>query len=262
MPPIRCCPLCPRESSASGTTRHRKTCETYQQFMDAGLRLAQQATRSALQARRQAVEVEEAGTEWIETNVTVSFALLILTQMVLTSRSPLALVKQTLAHLTRSHCHPLPLFLSPSLRHNPLCPNRAVLNAPTKFLLDIGICYQNRHHLPLQQLARPCLSSHVSLSLYETPFGPLRTVSVFGRNTCIDPLMIPMRSSLLKIYIALISPPLSLMMRRCIPSPSIQPTIVARPSNYFWTGKTLEVQQNEAVSRPYSFTVRNCGTSP
>jgi hypothetical protein len=81
--------------------------------MDAGLRLAQQATRTALQARQQAVEVDEAGTEWIEPDVTVSFALLIFTQMVLTRHSPLALFKQTLAQLMRSHCrpHPLPMLL-------------------------------------------------------------------------------------------------------------------------------------------------------
>ncbi|KAN0105117.1 hypothetical protein V8E52_011364 [Russula decolorans] len=51
--------------------------------MDAGLRLIQQATRSALQARQQAartalqarqqaVEAEKAGTEWIDPDVTPS----------------------------------------------------------------------------------------------------------------------------------------------------------------------------------------------
>jgi hypothetical protein len=81
--------------------------------MEAGIRLAQQATRSALQARQHAVEVEEAGTEWIEPNVLVSFRLLIFTQMVLTSHSPLPLVKQMLPHLMWSHCrpHPLPTLL-------------------------------------------------------------------------------------------------------------------------------------------------------
>jgi hypothetical protein len=128
----RCCPICPRELSASGMTRHCRTCKTYQQFMDAGLRLIQQATRSALQARQQAartalqarqqaVEAEKAGTEWIDPDVTVSFASLNFTLTVLTSHSPLALVKLTLAQSTWSHCHPHLLLLTPSLCRNPLC---------------------------------------------------------------------------------------------------------------------------------------------
>ena len=177
----RCCPLCPRESTASGMTRHRKTCTTYQQFMEAGLRLAQEATRTTLQARQQAVEVEEAGTGWIEPDVAVSFGLLIFTQMVLTSRSPLALVKQMLGHLTQSHshphphppfpslcrntlarlkqshCHPHHLFPSPSLRRNPLCPNLAVLNARTNYLLGIETCYPNHQCLLLRHPQTPPL---------------------------------------------------------------------------------------------------------
>jgi len=50
--------------------------------MEANLRLAQQATRTALQARQvsqQADEVEEAGTRLIKTINTVSFALIFFT---------------------------------------------------------------------------------------------------------------------------------------------------------------------------------------
>ena len=72
-------------------TRHRKTCTKYQQFMKASVRLAEQARRTALQARQQVVGAEESDAGQIQTDVNVSSAV-ISTQMVLTRRSLLALV--------------------------------------------------------------------------------------------------------------------------------------------------------------------------
>jgi hypothetical protein len=52
---------------------------------------------TALQAEQQVVGVEEADSEWIQTDATVSFAFVIFTRIVLqvTRRSPLALVSVT-----------------------------------------------------------------------------------------------------------------------------------------------------------------------
>jgi hypothetical protein len=82
----RCCPQCPRESTLSGLTRHRKTCKTYQQSIDASVRLAQHAEhtnsiarRTALQAGQQVVGVEEADSERMQTDITVSSAFIVLT---------------------------------------------------------------------------------------------------------------------------------------------------------------------------------------
>src|SRR6266700_1027725 len=41
----QCCPQCPRESSVSGMSRHRKTCKIYQHFIDAGLRVYHSKSR-------------------------------------------------------------------------------------------------------------------------------------------------------------------------------------------------------------------------
>ena len=115
----RCCPRCARESTPSGMTRHRKTCKIYQQFMDAGVRLAQyaehtnsMARRTALQAKQQVFGVEEADAERMQTDITVSFAFIVSTQMVLICHSPLALVEQTLTCLTQNHRLRVPQPLS------------------------------------------------------------------------------------------------------------------------------------------------------
>ena len=109
--------------------------------------------------------------------------------------------------------------LSPCLCHIPPCQNQANLNAPTRFLLDIGMCYLNHRHLPLRHLLRrPHPLSRGYLSLYETRFELLRILSGFGKNTCVDPLMIPMRSYLSKIYIAHRSPPIQVLLQLPLPT--------------------------------------------
>jgi hypothetical protein len=157
---LRCCSQCPRISSSSGLSRHRKTCKIFRQSMDSSLRLAQyadhtqsMAIRTGLQANQQVVGVEAvegSDTERIQTDVTVSSIFIIFPQMLLTRCSPLSLMKQTLTRVTRRHCPNQTLFLSPRLYHwhIPPCQNQAARNARTNFLLDIGTHYLNRHHPP------------------------------------------------------------------------------------------------------------------
>ena len=101
----------------------------------------------ASQAKQQGVRAEEAVTERIQTCI-VSFASIVFTQMVLTSRSP-TLDKQTLTCLTQRHCFSLPLFLSPSLSRIPLCQHCAVHNVAINYLCDFVTYYLNHPDLLL-----------------------------------------------------------------------------------------------------------------
>ena len=149
----RCCSQCPRISSSSGISRHRKTCKIYRQSVDSSLRLAQSiAIRSGLQANQRVVGVKHSktDTERIQTDITVSHASIIFPQMILTHYSPLSLMKQTLICVTRGHFPNQTLFLSPHLYHWRVlpCQNQAARNVCTNSLLDIGTHYLNHHHPP------------------------------------------------------------------------------------------------------------------
>jgi len=129
-------------------SRHHKMCNIYWQFMDASLRVAQYAEltnsiarKMASQVKQQEVGAEEEVTEWIQTCI-VSFASIVFTQMVLTSRSP-TLDKQTLTCLTQRHCFSLPLFLSPSLGCILPCQHCAVHNVAINYLRDFMTYYLN-----------------------------------------------------------------------------------------------------------------------
>ena len=102
----RCCPQCPRESSPSGLTRHRRACKIYQQHINASLSLARYAEykrgMNALQAKQRVVDVEEADSERIQTDTTVSFSFSFFTQIVLTCHSHLALIGQMSTCLMQS----------------------------------------------------------------------------------------------------------------------------------------------------------------
>lgn len=172
-------------------------------------------------------------------------------QIVLTHRSRLALIRQMLICQTRTwHDYLLQrLFhiISPCHNPPPSRQNQVARSIHANYLLDTRTRYLNHHVLllqhPLMSPLMPPLSPHVFLSSYGTPSGHLKTVSDSGRNTCIDPLMIPMRSFLWRTYIALIFPPSSLMTRghaRRIPR-----TMAANLLNFFCIGKTPEVRQSQ-----------------
>jgi hypothetical protein len=93
---LRCCSQCPRTSSPSGLSRHRKTCKIYRQSIDSSLRPAQYAEhtrsiaiRTGLQVNQEGVGVEavegsKTDTEWIQTDITVSSTFIIFPHMLLT----------------------------------------------------------------------------------------------------------------------------------------------------------------------------------
>jgi hypothetical protein len=109
----RCCPECPRTSSPSGMTRHRLACKIYQQHLEATIRLARYAEQhysrrmNTLQAKQRVVDVEEADSGRIQTDIAVSFSfsaapVSTLTHIVLTCHSHLTLIRQTSTCLMQS----------------------------------------------------------------------------------------------------------------------------------------------------------------